>query len=158
AAQGQALANDGTAAFLKSGLTGLKAEPALSLSAAPKASSSASVPRKNIQRTHSTKMSLSDPQTVATRSALAGHCGLKLRAFDPNRKLTTRRELEEKQFQAEQATYDASPVQEPAVASGPLNGGVAEYASPYYVSSEYADPYVSARGKRAISAQERRAT
>lgn len=153
AAQGQALANDGTAAFLKNSLTELKAEPALSLSAAPK--SSASVPQKSIRRS-STKISLSDPQAVATRSILAGTGGVKLRAFNPNRKLPSRRELESA-FQAQQASYDTTPVPE-QIAAQPLSGGVAEYASPYYVSSEYAEPYVSARGKRALSAQERRAT
>lgn len=153
AAQGQACANDGTAAFLKDSLTQLKAEPALSLSAAPKSLTGSSVPQKSIRRS-STKMSLSDPQAVATRSTLAGTGGVKLRPFNPNRKLPTRRELEVA-FQAEQASYDTTPIQEP---DAPLTGGVAEYASPYYVSSEYADPYVSARGKRALSAQERRAT
>lgn len=153
AAQGQAWANDGTAAFLKDSLTALKAEPALSLSAAPKSLTSSSVPQKSIRRS-STKMSLSDPQAVATRSTLAGHGGVKLRPFNPNRKLPTRKELEVA-FQAEQASYDTTPVQDP---DAPLTGGVAEYASPYYVSSEYADPYISARGKRALSAQERRAT
>lgn len=153
AAQGQALADDGTAAFLKSSLTELKAEPALSLGAASK--SSASVPQKSLKRS-STKMSLSDPQAVATRSTLAGTGGVKLRAFNPNRKLPTRKELEVA-FQAQQASYDPTPVQE-QIASQPLSGGIAEYASPYYVSSEYAEPYVSARGKRALGAQERRAT
>ena len=153
AAQPQALAQNqaggGTADFLKSSITELKAtQGSLNVTkATPRAAS----------RTVS-KTTLSNHKAVSTRVALGtGSGSVKLRPFVPNRKLPSRTTNLSTSFVAQQAQLDTTPPVHQSVpsASSPISGMVTEYA-PYYVSNDGYGESITEKAKRAIRAQKKR--
>lgn len=143
AAQHPACAQDqhptgGTAAFLKSTLSDAVAPAPISLSAAPAQGLS----------TSSSKTPLSNPRSVATRKALAQDTGVKLRPFQPNRRLPSKRELEAAKLAAQAPQMDYTPPAQAQPQTTTLDGGVAEYSNFYL--SDTPDVSLSARAKYAV--------